>query len=33
MSAQFLRLRSRDDFYATLVERLTPHNSTAAGPK
>ncbi len=33
MSAQFLRLRSRDDFYATLVERLTPHNSIASGPK
>ncbi len=33
MSAQFLRLRSRDDFYATLVERLTPHNSTASGPQ
>jgi NAD+ kinase len=25
--ARFLRLRSRDDFYATLIQRLTPHNS------
>jgi len=26
IKARFLRLRSRNDFYDTLVERLTPHN-------
>jgi NAD+ kinase len=26
IKARFLRLRSRSDFYGTLVERLTPHN-------
>jgi NAD+ kinase len=30
--ARFLRLRSRADFYATLIERLTPHNSGLSIP-
>jgi len=29
IKARFLRLRSRNDFYDTLVERLTPHNGEA----
>ncbi len=29
IKARFLRLRSRNDFYDTLVERLTPHNGVA----